>query len=70
VDLGPRGYEREVRLTVRSDDPHTFTTDWKGKDPTRLSARIRAAAAVLQRRGLEGRFHVSHFGGILTIQRA
>lgn len=27
VGLGPRGYERDVRVTVRRDDPHTFETD-------------------------------------------
>lgn len=68
VVLGPRGYERDVHVTVRRDDPHTFETDWESRQPSRFSARIRAAATVLQRRGYDGTFRISHRDGVLVIQ--
>lgn len=68
VFLGPRGYERDVHVTVRRDDPRTFETDWESRQPSRFSARIRAAATVLQRRGYDGTFRISHRDGVLVIQ--
>ena len=65
VKLGPRGLQREVRVDIRADDPHEFHTDWD--HPSWFSARITAAATVLQRLGFEGSFRVAHRDGILTI---
>jgi hypothetical protein len=67
VMLGPGGYERDVHVHIRVDNPDAFQTDWKGKQPSRFSARIRAAATVLRDRGLFGRYRITHFGGTLTV---
>jgi hypothetical protein len=69
VELGPRGYERDVTVHIRGDGTQVFETDWEGKDPSRLSTRIRAAATVLHERGFYGRFRISHLGGLLRIER-
>lgn len=68
IDLGPRGYERDVEITIPATGRTTFTSNWSGSDPSRFSARIRAAATALRDRGLSGRYHVTHFSGILTIK--
>jgi hypothetical protein len=69
IELGPGGYEREARIDIRADDRHHFHTDWTGKDPSRFSARLRAAATVLRDLGLTGRYHASHLKGVLTLHR-
>jgi hypothetical protein len=69
VELGPRGYERDVTVHIRRDDTHVFETDWAGRDPSRFSARIRAAATVLSECGFHGVFRISHIGGLLRIER-
>jgi hypothetical protein len=67
IQLPPGGYARDAMIILRADDGDFFETNWRGKDPTRFSARIRAAAAVLCRRGRFGCFDVSHHDGSLTI---
>lgn len=67
VYLGPRGYERDETIEI-DHDPRAFRTSWR-HDPGRFSARIRAAATVLHRRGIHGRFHAVHADGRLTLQR-
>jgi hypothetical protein len=69
VELGPRGYERDVTVRIRLEDARLFETDWAGKDPSRFSARIRAAATVLRDYGFYGLFRISHYDGLLCIER-
>jgi hypothetical protein len=70
VDLGPRGYERDVHITIRTHDADEFDAEWESDHPSRFSARLRAAATVLQRRGFSGRFWLSHRDGLLVIRAA
>jgi hypothetical protein len=69
VDLGPRGYERDVTVRIHAHELYVFETDWAGSNPSRFSARIRAAATVLKRRGMAGQFRISHRRGVLHLQR-
>lgn len=69
VDLGPGGYERDVTVVVSGSDGDTFETTWASNHPSRFSARIRAAATVLHRLGIHGRFQISLHGGTLTVRR-
>ena len=64
------GYQRDAYVIIRQGDPQTFWTDWESRQPSRFSVRVRAAATVLQRCGLYGRFRITHDDGVLTIQRA
>lgn len=70
IQLEPGGYERDARIRIRADDRHHFLTDWNGKDPSRFSARLRAAATVLRDLGLFGEYHASHHDGLLTLRRS
>lgn len=69
IALEPGGYNRDVEVVIRSDDTRSFRSNWAGNDPSRFSARIRAAATVLQRKGYSGRFRVTHEDGALSIRR-
>jgi hypothetical protein len=69
VHLSEQGYDRDTHITVSKSDSKFFQTDWKGSDPTRFSARIRAAALALYNQGCYGTFRVTHFKGLLTIQK-
>src|SRR5690348_8316996 len=69
IVLEPGGYGRDGIVVIRSEDPHSFWTDWESRQPTRFSARVRAAATVLWRCGVYGRFRITHDDGVLTIQR-
>ncbi|HST58918.1 MAG TPA: hypothetical protein VLK84_09525, partial [Longimicrobium sp.] len=68
VFLGPRGYERDELIQVPGDEPGSFLTTWSG-EPGRFSARIRAAASVLHRRGFRGRLRAVHEDGLLVLSR-
>ena len=68
VLLRPGGYNQDVHVQVRPGDTATFWADWTSKQPSRFSMRLRAAATVLQKRGLSGRYFLSHRDGILIIQ--
>jgi hypothetical protein len=68
VELEPGGYERDVRMTIRQDDPHAFRSDWKDAEK-RFSARLRAAATVLRDRRAWGAYHAVHIDGLLTLKR-
>jgi hypothetical protein len=68
VYLGPRGYERDELIQIPGPDPQVFLSTWRG-DPDRFSARIRAAASVLHRRGFRGTLRASHENGVLTLHR-
>ncbi|HEU0015417.1 MAG TPA: hypothetical protein VFQ45_17135 [Longimicrobium sp.] len=68
VYLGPRGYVRDAVIQIPGSDSRSFLTSWKG-DPTRFSARLRAAAAVLARRGIHGTFRAIHRDGTVTLRR-
>lgn len=68
VELEPGGYTRDVRITIRKDDPHAFRSDWKYAEK-RFSARLRAAATVLRDRGAWGAYHAVHIDGLLTLER-
>lgn len=68
VDLGPRGYERDETIVVPGPDAAHLLTTWRG-DPRRFSSRVRAAATVLHRRGIHGRFRAIHAEGLLTLCR-
>lgn len=68
VYLGPRGYERDETIEIPGPDAAHLLTSWRG-DPGRFSARIRAAATVLHRRGIHGRFRAIHADGLLTLRR-
>jgi hypothetical protein len=70
VELPPGGYERTAEIFIRGEDTNSFSTDWMSKQPSRFSARLRAAATILQRRGFTGRFLLSHVNSVLTIERA
>jgi hypothetical protein len=69
IGLRPRGYDRDVLVRINRADANEFETDWTGKDDSRFSARIRAAATVLARNGIVGLFRIAHKDGSLTIQR-
>lgn len=60
------GYERDELIQIPGPDPQVFLSTWRG-DPDRLSARIRAAASVLHRRGFRGTLRASHENGVLTL---
>jgi len=66
IQLEPGGYNRKVHITINSDDSSGFDTDWSGSDPTRFSARIRAAAAVLFEAAYSGVFMISHKDGVMN----
>jgi hypothetical protein len=68
VSLRPGGYSRDVNIVIRPDDTVTFWAEWTSTQPSRFSARIRAAATVLQRFGLTGRFRITHEDGTLIIR--
>lgn len=68
VYLGPRGYKRDETIEVPGPDAAHLLTSWRA-DPGRFSARIRAAATVLHRRGIHGRFRAIHADGLLTLRR-
>jgi hypothetical protein len=70
IELPPGGYNREAYIIIGASDQHTFRTEWESRHPTRFSARIRAAAGVLYRRGFRGRFEAHHHDGTLTLRRA
>jgi hypothetical protein len=70
VYLGPKGYTRDAVVKISRGDSQFFETDWESKYPSRFSARVKAAATVLQRQGHHGRFRVSHSNGELVITRA
>lgn len=67
VFLGPKGYERDELIQI-DGDAESFLTTWRG-EPGRFSARIRAAASVLNRRGFRGRLRAVHENGLLTLRR-
>jgi hypothetical protein len=69
IQLEPGGYNRNVRITVNADNASGFDTDWSGSDPTRFSARIRAAATVLFQGAYSGVFAISDNDGMMEIQR-
>jgi hypothetical protein len=68
IELRPGGYARDVVVVIRQDDPHAFWADWESKQPSRFSARIRAAATVLKAAGLAGRYRITHDDGVMVIQ--
>lgn len=68
VVLAPKGYKGEAVVVIGQDD-REFETGWQGADETRFPARIRAAATVLRRRGMFGRFRIWHDDGVLVIER-
>jgi hypothetical protein len=68
VQLSKQGYNRNVQITVSPTDPKYFYSDWKGADPTRFSARLRAAALALYNQGCFDTFRVIHQDGLLTIE--
>lgn len=68
VDLHKGGYDGRVIVTIRSTDRMAFSTDWKGVDPSRFPARIKAAATALLNCQCDGRFDVSHSDGSLMIR--
>ena len=70
VELEPGGYNRDTQIEIGADDPHYFRTEWSGKDQSRFSARLRAAATALRDRRLYGRYHASHKDGTLVLRRA
>jgi hypothetical protein len=67
--LKPGGYNRNAIVVIRPRDDRMFWTDWESAHPTRFSARLRAAATILQRAGLVGRYRMSHYDGALKISR-
>lgn len=69
IQLEPGGYNREARITINTNDPSGFDTDWSGSDPTRFSARIRAAATILFQKSYSGVFSISHTDGVMKIRR-
>jgi hypothetical protein len=70
VYLGPKGYKRDAIVRISRSDSQFFETDWESNQPSRFSARVRAAATVLQREGYRGRFRISHSDGTLVITSA
>src|SRR5690349_18187672 len=69
IELKRGGYDRDVSVHIRPDDAHLFWADWESHQPSRFSARIRAAATVLKRAGLSGRYRISHADGVMLIQK-
>lgn len=67
VRLSPQGYNRQTVALIERDSPRSFWID-KKSDPTRFSARIRAAAYALFRQGYFGCFEIIHDTGMLTIR--
>ena len=67
IRLSPQGYNQRAIATIEHDNPNFFWID-KKSDPTRFSARIRAAAYILYKNELHGEFEISHKTGVLTIQ--
>lgn len=63
------GYRDTVRLSVESDMPNDFGSDWEGTDPTRFPVRIRAAATALRDEHCVGDFEITHLDGVLTVAR-
>src|SRR5690349_3831200 len=69
IELKRGGYDREVIVEIFPDDPDSFWAEWESRQPSRFSARIKAAATVLKRAGLSGRYRISHEDGVMLIQR-
>jgi len=69
VNLKPGGYSGQVKVDIIDGDPDGFCVDWKGSDPTRFPARIKAAATALYRCKYFGKFLITHANGKLTIRR-
>ena len=69
VYLSTQRYNREVQITISQDDQQHFQSDWVGTDPTRFSARIRAAAWALFNQGCYGTFRAIHQDGLLKIEK-
>lgn len=70
ITLEPLGYSRDAVVEIGAGGERTFWTDWESQHPTRFSARVRAAATVLKRRGLSGHFRIVHENGSMRIERA
>lgn len=66
--LKPGGYKRTSEVLICTQKLRTFLTNFKG-DSSRFSTRLRAAAAILRKRNLLGRFQLAHDNGKLTIRR-
>ena len=69
VHISKKGYDRDVQITISPNDSKHFRTNWIASDPTRFSARIRAAALALYNQGCFGTFRINHQTGLLTIQK-
>ena len=67
VNLAPGGYPGDVKITIPSAASREFQADRNGKDTTRFSARIKAAAMALRDCGDTGEFRISHDNGLLSI---
>lgn len=71
IDLDKEGgYAGRILVTIRSNDPVYFGTNWEATDPTRFPARIKAAATALLNCGCLGRYEIIHKDGHLEIRTA
>jgi 5-methylcytosine-specific restriction endonuclease McrA len=64
------GYPGDELVEIQSREEETFRSDWKGSDPTRFPARIKAAATALRDEGYRGTFRVQQEEGTLVISAA
>jgi len=70
VKLRKGGYAARVTVTIQEGDSGSFCTRWKGGDPTRFPARIKAAATALFNCGCYGLYKIIHKNGFLEIRGA
>lgn len=68
VSLEPGGYHGNILVTIQSNAPFYFVTDWESSDHTRFPVRIKAAATALRNCGCKGQFEITHLDGSLTIR--
>ena len=68
INLPSGGYTRRAIATIEAHNPASFWID-KRCDPTRFSARIRAAAKSLHEQRYFGLFELAHEDGVATIRR-
>jgi len=68
VKLSRQGYNRQAIATIEADQSKYFWIN-KESEPTRFSARLRAAALALHESGCFGRYEMSHNKGLLTIRK-
>ena len=69
IDLGPKGYPGECRVTIKKTWADSFDSDYESNDPSRLSSRIKAAARALYETGNFGQYIICHHAPRLEIRK-